>query len=60
VWAKVRERLGVSKQIPHRSHMERFNLQKLNVGGKEKYRAEVTNRFAAFEVLDGEVEINSA
>jgi hypothetical protein len=41
--------------------MERFNLKKLNhVEGKEQYRIEVSNRFAALEDLDTEVEINSA
>jgi hypothetical protein len=40
--------------------MEMFNLKKLNeVQGKEKYRVEVSNRFAVLEDLDGEVEINS-
>jgi hypothetical protein len=39
--------------------MERFNLKKLNeVDGKEQFR--VSNRFAALEELDTEVEINSA
>ncbi|PNF40100.1 hypothetical protein B7P43_G10719 [Cryptotermes secundus] len=37
VVAKVRERLAESKQTPHRVHMERFNLKKLNeVEGKEQ------------------------
>jgi hypothetical protein len=41
--------------------MERFNLKKLNdVEDKEQYRVEVSNRFAALEDLDAEVEINSA
>jgi hypothetical protein len=41
--------------------MERFNLKKLNeVQGKAQYRVEVSNRFAALEDLDAEVEINSA
>jgi hypothetical protein len=41
--------------------MEKFNVKKLNeVGGKEQYRVEVSNRFAALEDLDAEVEINSA
>jgi hypothetical protein len=41
--------------------MERFNLKKLNeVRGKEKNRVEVSNRFAALEDLDAEVENNSA
>jgi hypothetical protein len=61
VVAKVRERLAVNKQRPQRFHMERFNLKKLNeVDGKEQYHVEVSNRFADFEDLDTEVEINSA
>jgi hypothetical protein len=40
--------------------MERFNLEKLNeVEGKEQYRVEVSNSFAALQNLDAEVEINS-
>jgi hypothetical protein len=40
--------------------MERFNLKKsCEVAGKEKYRVEVSNRFAALEDLDAEVEINT-
>jgi hypothetical protein len=59
--AKVRVRLAVSRQRSHKFHVERFNLKKLNeVEGKEMYRAEVSNRFKAFEDLDAEVEINSA
>jgi hypothetical protein len=55
---KVRERLEVDKQRLHRFHVERFSLRKLNgVAGKEKYRDEVSNRFAALENLDAEVEI---
>jgi hypothetical protein len=39
--------------------MERFNLKTLNeVEGKEQYRVEVSNRLAALENLDAEVEIN--
>jgi hypothetical protein len=41
--------------------MKRFNLKKLtDVEGKEQFRIEVSNRFAALEDLDTEVEINSA
>jgi hypothetical protein len=41
--------------------MERFNLKTLNdVEGKEQFCVEVSNRFAALEDLDTEVEINSA
>jgi hypothetical protein len=40
--------------------MERFNPKNLNkVEGKEKYRIEVSNRFAALEDSDAEVDINS-
>jgi hypothetical protein len=60
VVAKIKERLAVNKQGSHKFHMERFNLKKLNeVEGKEKYRVEVSNRFAALEDLDAEVEINT-
>jgi hypothetical protein len=58
--AKIRERLAVNKQGSHKFHMERFNLKKLKeVGGKQKYRVEISNRFAALEDLDAEVEINT-
>jgi hypothetical protein len=41
--------------------MERFNLKTLNdVEGKEQFRVEVSNRFAALEEMYAEVEINSA
>jgi hypothetical protein len=40
--------------------MERFKLKKLNeVDGKEKNLVEVSNRFAASEDFDAEVEINT-
>jgi hypothetical protein len=61
VVAKVRERLAVNKQRSHSLHTERFNLKKLNdLEGKEQFRVEVSNRFAALEDLDTRVEINSA
>jgi hypothetical protein len=60
VVAKGRERIAVNKQGSHTFHMERFNLKELNdVEGKEKYHVEVSNRFAALEDLDAEVEINT-
>jgi hypothetical protein len=60
VVAKIKERLAVNKQGPHKFHMEKINLKKLNeVEGKEKYHVEVSNRFAAQEDLDTEVETNS-
>jgi hypothetical protein len=60
-WKKVRKRLKVNEQRSQRFHMERSNLNKLNeVKGKEQYRAQAPNRFAALKDLDAEVEINSA
>jgi hypothetical protein len=61
VVAKVRERLAVSKQTMHRFHIERFNIKELNeLEGKEQYCAEISNRFAALENIDTEVDINRA
>jgi hypothetical protein len=61
VVAKVRERLAVNKQRSERFDLERFSLKKLSdVESKEQYRVRVSNRFAALEDLDAEVEINSA
>jgi hypothetical protein len=61
VVGKVRERLALNKQRPQRFDMERFNLKKLKeVEVKEKYGIEVSNRFAALENLDTEVEIINA
>jgi hypothetical protein len=57
---KVKERLTVNKQRSHRFDMERINLKKLNdVEGNEQFRVEVSNRFAALEDLDTEVEISN-
>jgi hypothetical protein len=42
VVAKLKERLAVNKQLPHRFHMEMFNLKKLNeVECEEKYHVKV-------------------
>jgi hypothetical protein len=57
----VKERLVVNKQRSQRFNMERFDLKKLNhVEAKEQFRVEVSNRFAALEDLDAEMEINNA
>jgi hypothetical protein len=41
--------------------MERFSLKKLNEGeGKEQYRVEITNKFAALENIDAAVDIDRA
>jgi hypothetical protein len=59
--AKVRGREAVNKQRSHKFHTEKFNLKKLNeVGGKEQYHVEISNKFAALKDLDTEVEIKSA
>jgi hypothetical protein len=59
--AEVKERLAVNKQRLHRFHMGRFSLKKLSEAeGKEHYLVEVSNRFAALEDLDAEVDINRA
>jgi hypothetical protein len=59
VGVKVKKRLTAGKQTKHRFHMERFNLKKLHeVEGKEQYCVEISNRFAALENLDAEVDIN--
>jgi hypothetical protein len=61
VVAKVRERLTVNKQRSHKCHMERLSLKKLNeVGGKEQYLVEVSNRITVLEDFDSEVDVNSA
>jgi hypothetical protein len=58
---KFRERLALSKQTTHIIHMERYNLKKLNeVEGKEQYRIEISNRLAASENSNTEVDINRA
>jgi hypothetical protein len=50
-----------SEQRSQRFYTERFSLKKLNeVESKEQFRVEVSDRFAALEDLDAEVEINSA
>jgi hypothetical protein len=61
VVAKVRERLAVSKQTTHRFHMERLNLQKFNkTENKEQYRVKISNRLAALESIDNDVDSNKA
>jgi hypothetical protein len=57
--AKVRDRLAVSKQTTQIFHMQRVSRKKLNeVKSKEKYRVEISNRFAALENLSAEVDIH--
>jgi hypothetical protein len=59
--AKVREILAISKRAAQKFDMERFNLKELDeVEAKEQYRVEISNRFAALENLDDDVDINRA
>jgi flagellar basal body-associated protein FliL len=59
-FVKVKERLAVNKQRSQISY-GKVQFQEVNeVEGKEQYRVEVSNRFAALEDLDAEVGINSA
>jgi hypothetical protein len=58
---KIRERLAVNIQSSHSFNTETFNLKNLDeVEDKEKHRVEVSNRFAALEDFNTEVEINNA
>jgi hypothetical protein len=59
------QKLGRGSQCANkernRFRMVKFSLKKLNwVEGKEKYRVEISFRFAALENLDAEVDIDGA
>ena len=61
VVARLRERLAIHKEAAQKFDGERFNLRKLNeLGVKEKYQIEITNRFAALEKLNGDENVNRA
>jgi hypothetical protein len=61
VVAKLRERFAVSKQAAQKFDGEKFNLRKLNeTEVTNKYQIEVTNRFAAFENLNTDEDVNRA
>jgi hypothetical protein len=61
VVANVRERMAFSKQTTNRFHMERSSNKRLNkVEGKKQCCVEISNRFAALENVDAEVDINRA
>jgi hypothetical protein len=61
VAAKLRERLSVSKRVVQKSDMQRFDLRKLNDSEvKEQYQIKITNRFAALENFDDNVDMNRA
>jgi DNA repair ATPase RecN len=61
VVAKLRERLSVSKQVAQKFYMLRFDLRKLNDAEvKEQYQVKITNRFAALENTDDNVDMTRA
>jgi hypothetical protein len=61
VVAKLRERLSVCKQVVEKWDMQRFDLRKLNDAKvKEQYHVKITNRFAALENFDDNVDMNRA
>jgi hypothetical protein len=61
VAAKLRERLSVSKRVAEKLDMQRFDLTKLNDAEvKEQYQVKITNRFAALENFDDNVDMNTA
>jgi hypothetical protein len=58
---KFRERLSVSKRVAEKWDMQRFDLKNLNVAEvKEQYQVKITNRFAALEKFDDNVDMNRA
>jgi hypothetical protein len=57
----VREGLSVSKCAAQKFGMERFDLKKLNdMEVKEQYHAKISNRFAALENVDDDMDFNRA
>jgi hypothetical protein len=61
VAGKLRERLSVSKRVTQKFDIQRFDLKKLNDAEvKEHYQVKISNRFAALENLDENVDISRA
>jgi predicted metallo-beta-lactamase superfamily hydrolase len=61
VAAKIRVRPSVSKRVAQKFNMQRFDLRKLNDAEvKEQYHVKITNRFAALENFDDNVDMNRA
>ena len=59
--AEVKERLAVSKEAAQKFDGERFNLRKPNeLEVRKQCQTEITNRFAALENLNDNVDINRA
>jgi hypothetical protein len=61
VAAKLRERLSVSKRVAQKFDMQSLDVGKLNDAEvKEQYQVKITNRFAALENFDDNVDTNRA
>jgi hypothetical protein len=61
VVAELRERISVSEWSRQKFDSEGFDLKKFNdIEVKEKYKVEISNRFAALESLNESSDINSA
>jgi hypothetical protein len=59
--AELRERLSVSKRVAEKLDIQRFDVRKLNDAEvKEQYHVKITDRFAALENFDHNVDINRA
>jgi hypothetical protein len=59
--AKLRGRISVSKQARQKFDIEKFDLENLDdIEVKEKYQVEISNRFAALEILDESFDINNS
>ena len=59
VVTKVRERLAVNKQAAQNFDVGRFNPRKLNeLECRKQFQIEITNRFAALEILHVSKDIN--
>ena len=60
VIAKVRKRLAVSQQAAQRLDRQRFNLSKLNdLDVRKQYQIDITNRYAALENLNEDINWTS-
>jgi hypothetical protein len=58
--AKLRGRISVSKRARQNSDLERFDLKKLDdLEVEEKYKVEISNRFAALQKLDESFDIDN-
>jgi hypothetical protein len=55
--AKCKELLAENKQRTHTFHKEVIILKNLKEGGKEQYRFEVSDKFAALGDLNAMVEL---